>query len=336
MTKQQAAVDDMRIVENLTQSIADLKKELAKKIIGQQEVIDNLLACFLSGGHCLLVGVPGLAKTMLIQSLAQSLDLRFNRIQFTPDLMPSDITGSEILFDDRKSGIREFRFVQGPVFSNIVLADEINRTPPKTQSALLQAMQEHEVTSSGQTYKLPDPFWVLATQNPIEQEGTYPLPEAQQDRFMFSIQVDYPDLETELQIVRQTTTSESVTINPIINDSQIKEYRELVSRVPVAESVFTAAVKLVRSTRPSTPECPQCLKQLISWGAGPRASQYLIIAAKAFALLDNRPTPDLSDLRRAAYPVLRHRLIRSFHAEVDNVSTDDIIKTIVDTVIKGK
>ncbi|HEX3020519.1 MAG TPA: MoxR family ATPase [Chitinispirillaceae bacterium] len=336
MEKQEAAVNETRTAERLARSLADLKSELAKKIIGQQEVIDNLLACFLSGGHCLLVGVPGLAKTMLIQSLARCLDLGFNRIQFTPDLMPSDITGSEILYDDRKSGLREFRFVHGPVFSNIVLADEINRTPPKTQSALLQAMQEGEVTSSGQTYKLPDPFWVLATQNPIEQEGTYPLPEAQQDRFMFSIHVDYPDLNTELQIVRQSTSNESKTINPVISISQIKEYRELVSKVPVAESVITAAVKLVRSTRPNSGECPESFRQYISWGAGPRASQFLIFAAKSFALLDNRPTPDISDIRKAAYPVLRHRLVRSFHSEVDNVSTDDIIKGIIDSVLKGK
>lgn len=336
MDKQTSAVNEIQTAEELSQSLAHLKEELSRKIIGQEQVINDLLACFLSGGHCLLVGVPGLAKTMLVQSLARCLDLGFNRIQFTPDLMPSDITGSEILFDDRKSGTREFRFIQGPVFSNIVLADEINRTPPKTQSALLQAMQEQEVTSSGQTYRLPDPFWVLATQNPIEQEGTYPLPEAQQDRFMFSIEVDYPDFQTEVKIVRQTTSSESKDINPVINIDQIKKYRDLVNRVPVAESVISTAVKLVRSTRPSTSECPDNFKQMISWGAGPRASQFLILAAKAYALLDNRPTPDFSDIRKAAYPVLRHRLVRSFHAEVDNVSTNDIIKAIIDVVIKGK
>lgn len=331
-----AEINEVEIAQQMGGSLAVLRNELGKKIIGQKEVIDDLLACFLSGGHCLLVGVPGLAKTLLVQSLAKCLDLGFNRIQFTPDLMPSDITGSEILYEDRKSGIREFRFVHGPIFSNIVLADEINRTPPKTQSALLQAMQEQEVTSSGQTYKLPDPFWVLATQNPIEQEGTYPLPEAQQDRFMFSIQIDYPDMETELQIVRQTTVPESVAINPVLNVTQIKLYRELLGRVPVAESLISAAVRLIRATRPSTAECPDSLKQFISWGAGPRASQFLISAAKAYALLDNRPTPDISDIRRAAYPILRHRLVRSFHAEVDNVSTHDIISSIIETVIKGK
>lgn len=327
---------EISTAEELGESLKLLKRELAKKIIGQQKVINDLLACFLSGGHCLLVGVPGLAKTMLVQSIAQCLDLQFNRIQFTPDLMPSDITGSEILLDDKKSGTREFRFIHGPIFSNIVLADEINRTPPKTQSALLQAMQEHEITSSGQTYKLPDPFWVLATQNPIEQEGTYPLPEAQQDRFMFSIEVDYPDFDTEVQIVRQIATPKSDSINAILDITKIKLYRDLISKVPVADSVINAAVKLVRSTRPNSSECPEQFKKMISWGAGPRASQFLIYAAKSYALLDNRPTPDLSDIRMAALPVLRHRLVRSFHAEVDNVRTDDIINTIADSVIRGK
>ena len=295
-----------------------------------------MLACFLSGGHSLLIGVPGLAKTMLVQSLAKCLDLKFNRIQFTPDLMPSDITGSEILQEDRSTGMREFRFVQGPIFNNILLADEINRTPPKTQSALLQAMQEQEVTSSGQTYALPEPFWVLATQNPIEQEGTYPLPEAQQDRFMFSIEIDYPDFDSELQIVRATTSTANSEIQPVLNLAEIRAYRDLVWNVPVADSVIAGAVKLVRSTRPNSSECPESIRKLLTWGAGPRASQYLILAAKAYALLDNRPTPDATDLRRAAYPVLRHRLVRSFHAEVDNVTTNDIIKTILDVVVKGK
>jgi MoxR-like ATPase len=329
--------DNERLIsEQLVLSMKLLRQELAKKIIGQSNVIEDLLACFLSGGHCLLVGVPGLAKTMLVQSLAHCLHLDFNRIQFTPDLMPSDITGSEILYEDRNSGKREFRFVEGPVFSNIVLADEINRTPPKTQSALLQAMQEQEVTSSGKTYSLPDPFWVLATQNPIEQEGTYPLPEAQQDRFMFSVEVGYPDYQTEMDIVRKTTSPQNQSIGPVLSKEQIKAYREIVCKVPVAESVLTAAVKLVRSTRPATDECPASLKPLLTWGAGPRASQFLIYAAKAYALLDGRPTPDIADLKRAAYTVLRHRLVRSFHAEVDNVGSNDIITNILDIVLKIK
>jgi MoxR-like ATPase len=324
------AANDIELAARLSEAVKKIKAELAKKIVGQNEVIDDLLACFLAGGHCLLIGVPGLAKTMLVQNLARCLDLAFNRIQFTPDLMPSDITGSEILIDDRASGQRSFRFIKGPIFQNIVLADEINRTPPKTQSALLQAMQEHEVTSSGTTYKLPDPFWVLATQNPIEQEGTYPLPEAQQDRFMFSIEVHYPDAASEMEIVRTTTMPRQVELNAVVSLDEIKGFRDLVWRVPVAESVMSAAVHLARATRSSTDACPDDIKKHILWGAGPRASQFLVLAAKAYALLDNRPTPVLADVKRAAFPVLRHRLVRSFHAEVENIGTNDIIKLLVD------
>ena len=323
------STNDLDCAAKLSDSVKKIKTELGKKIVGQHEVIDDLLACFLSGGHCLLIGVPGLAKTMLVQSLARCLDLAFNRIQFTPDLMPSDITGSEILVDDRASGRREFRFVKGPIFHNIVLADEINRTPPKTQSALLQAMQEHEVTSSGTTYPLPDPFWVLATQNPIEQEGTYPLPEAQQDRFMFSIEVHYPDLESELTIVRTTTSPQHIEIRAVVSLDEIRAFRDLVWRVPVAESVIAAAVALARGSRVSTMECPDTIGRHIVWGAGPRASQYMVLAAKAYALLDNRPTPNVADVRRAAYPVLRHRLVRSFHAEVENIGANEIIKALL-------
>ena len=330
MTEQ---TSDIELADRLSAAVKNIKAELAKKIVGQHEVIEDLLACFLAGGHCLLIGVPGLAKTMLVQSLAKCLALAFNRIQFTPDLMPSDITGSEILIDDRASGRREFRFVKGPIFHNIVLADEINRTPPKTQSALLQAMQEHEVTSSGMTYSLPDPFWVLATQNPIEQEGTYPLPEAQQDRFMFSIEIHYPDLESELAIVRTTTSPQHVELTPVVTLEDIKIFRDLIWRVPVAESVIAAAVALARASRSSTKECPEEIAKHIMWGAGPRASQFLVLAAKAFALLDNRPTPAISDIRRAAYPVLRHRLVRSFHAEVENVRADEIIKALLEKTI---
>lgn len=324
--------DDVKVLDELKDSVRKIRGELKKKIIGQENVIDDLLSCFLSGGHCLLIGVPGLAKTQLIHSLAKCLHLDFNRVQFTPDLMPSDITGSEILYEDRATGHREFKFVKGPVFSNIVLADEINRTPPKTQSALLQAMQEQEVTSSGHTYKLPQPFWVLATQNPIEQEGTYPLPEAQQDRFMFSIEIGYPSKDEEVEIVKATTVSNEKKIEAVVTLEDVKRYRELVWRMPVADSVVTAAVSLVRATRPDEKECPHEIKNLITWGAGPRASQFLILAAKAYALLDNRPTPDFTDVKKAAFPVLRHRLVRSFHAEVDNVNADDIIRRIFDSL----
>jgi MoxR-like ATPase len=329
-------VDEKDAVVLLEHSIKKIKTELKKKIIGQQSVIDDLLACFLSGGHCLLIGVPGLAKTMLIQSLARCLHLEFNRIQFTPDLMPSDITGSEILSEDRASGKREFKFVKGPVFSNIVLADEINRTPPKTQSALLQAMQEQEITSSGCTYELPKPFWVLATQNPIEQEGTYPLPEAQQDRFMFSIEIGYPGRDEEVQIVKSTTSVNLEKINQVITLEEVILFRNLVWKMPVADSVVTTAVNLVRATRPVENECPLEVKNLLTWGAGPRASQFLILAAKAYALLDNRSTPDIEDVKKAAFPVLRHRLVRSFHAEVDNISPDDIIKRSFEFTLKKR
>ncbi|MFP4013789.1 MAG: AAA family ATPase [Chitinispirillaceae bacterium] len=321
---------DLTVAQELCETLLALKTEIGKRIVGQQEVVDDLLACFLAGGHCLITGVPGLAKTMLVQSLARCLDLAFNRIQFTPDLMPSDITGSEILMEEKGSGRREFRFLKGPVFSNIVLADEINRTPPKTQSALLQAMQEQEVTSSGVTYPLPRPFWVLATQNPIEQEGTYPLPEAQQDRFMFSIEMDYPDAQSELMIARNSTDFQNVELKPVMQQEKISSFRELVKRVPVADSVVQAAVNLTRATRPACDECPQGVRKYLTWGAGPRASQFLVLAAKAFALLDGRSTPDVQDVSRAAFPVLRHRLVLSFHGDVEGVSTNQIIRKLLE------
>jgi MoxR-like ATPase len=266
--------------------------------------------------------------------MARTLDLQFNRIQFTPDLMPADITGSEILTEDRAAGTREFRFIKGPVFTNILLADEINRTPPKTQSALLQAMQEREVTSSGRTFALPSPFWVLATQNPIEQEGTYPLPEAQQDRFMFSIEVGYPSADDEFTIARATTTSRMAALNSVVRADQALMFRDLVRRVPVADSVIAYAVALARATRPNEAGCPPNVKEFITWGAGPRASQYLVLAAKAYAAIDERPTPDIADIRRAAYPVLRHRIVRSFHAEVEGVDTNELIKRLLDAAGK--
>jgi MoxR-like ATPase len=321
--------NDGQTSRELSGVVSAVKAEISKRIVGQLDVIDDLLACFLAGGHCLLTGVPGLAKTMLVQSLARCLDLGFNRIQFTPDLMPSDITGSEILMEDRGSGRREFRFAQGPIFSNIVLADEVNRTPPKTQSALLQAMQEQEVTSSGVTHQLPRPFWVLATQNPIEQEGTYPLPEAQQDRFMFSIEVGYPDMGSEMLIARNAADYQNVELRPVVSKEQIAAFRELVKRVPAADSVVAAAVKLARATRPAEKECPEEIKKYLTWGAGPRASQFLVLAARAFALLDGRPAPDVKDIHRAAYPVLRHRLVLSFHGDVEGVSVNDIIGKLI-------
>jgi len=324
--------DDVSLVSEVNTAAAIIKKELHKRIVGQDAVIDDLLTCFLSGGHCLLIGVPGLAKTMLVSSLAQCLDLAFNRIQFTPDLMPADITGSEILYEDRTTGNREFRFVKGPIFSNIVLADEINRTPPKTQSALLQAMQEHEVTSSGHTYPLPAPFWVLATQNPIEQEGTYPLPEAQQDRFMFSIEIDYPDAQSEIEIVKKTTIPQQEKLSVVLASDRLGMFRDLVWRVPVADSVVSYAVTLSRATRPNDDACSEAVKKLLTWGAGPRASQFLILAAKAYAVLEGRPTPDKNDIKQAAYPVLRHRLVRSFNAEAEGISSNGIVGMILEAI----
>jgi MoxR-like ATPase len=276
--------------------------------------------------------VPGLAKTLLISTLARVLNLKFNRIQFTPDLMPSDITGTEIIEDDHTSGKRSFRFVKGPVFANIILADEINRTPPKTQAALLQAMQEHEVTAAGQTYKLDEPFFVLATQNPIEQEGTYPLPEAQLDRFMFNVFVDYPSEQEEQDIVKSTTAVHQADLQKILSAEDIVTFQRLVRRVPVSDHLVEYAVQLVRATRPKEGTAPEFVKNWVNWGAGPRASQYLILAAKTKAILEGRPTPGPEDIRFAAYPVLRHRIVTSFNAEADGVDTMEVIKRILETV----
>jgi MoxR-like ATPase len=325
-------MNDRELLANLQEAAGKIKAELSKRIVGQDGVIRDLLACLFAGGHCLLIGVPGLAKTTLIRCIGECLSLKFNRIQFTPDLMPSDITGSEILYEDRAGGTREFRFVKGPVFSNIVLADEINRTPPKTQSALLQAMQEHEVTSSGVTFALPSPFWVLATQNPIEQEGTYPLPEAQQDRFMFSVEIGYPSHAEELAIARISTLSQAQAISAVLGGPQVEQFRDLVHRVPVADSVVECAVKLARSTRPESPECPADVRQYVTWGAGPRASQYLVLAAKAYAALDGRPSPDVNDIKRAAPCVLRHRIVRSFHAETEGMGANKIVERLLKEV----
>jgi MoxR-like ATPase len=323
---------DLTAVENLHTAYEKIKSEIGKVIIGQEQVIEQLLICLLSAGHCLLVGVPGLAKTLLISTLARVLNLKFSRIQFTPDLMPSDITGTEIIEEDHATGKRQFRFVKGPVFANIILADEINRTPPKTQAALLQAMQEHEVTAAGTTYKLDEPFFVLATQNPIEQEGTYPLPEAQLDRFMFNVYIDYPSDEEEHEIVKSTTAVMSYELDRILGAEDIIGFQQLVRRVPVSDHLVEYAVDLVRATRPPEARAPDFVRNWVNWGAGPRASQYLILAAKTRAILDGRPTPGPEDIRFAAYPVLRHRIVTSFNAEADGVDTMEIIKRILETV----
>lgn len=332
MTMSENNSNDLQAVERLNDSYRQIKEEIGKVIIGQDKVIEQLLIAFLSAGHCLLVGVPGLAKTLLISTLANVLELKFNRIQFTPDLMPSDITGTEIIEEDRASGGRIFKFVKGPVFANVILADEINRTPPKTQAALLQAMQEHEVTAAGETYKLEEPFFVLATQNPIEQEGTYPLPEAQLDRFMFNIYVDYPSGSEEEDIVKTTTVTPKYELNKILNGTDIVDLQQLVRRVPVSDHLINYAVGLARATRPNHENAPDFIKNWVSWGAGPRASQYMILAAKTRAILDGRPTPGPEDVRFAALPVLRHRIVTSFNAEADGVDTTVIIQKLLETV----
>ena len=299
-----------------------LRSEMAKVIVGQQEAVDSLLLSVFTGGHCLLLGVPGLAKTLMVNTLAQSLGLTFSRIQFTPDLMPSDITGSEILDRDRN-----FKFIQGPVFAGIVLADEINRTPPKTQAALLEAMQEHRVTVAGTSYPLPDPFFVLATQNPIEQEGTYPLPEAQLDRFMFNVRLDYPTFDEEVQIVRQTTVDREAQVQKILSADEILAFQQLIRRMPVPDNVVEYAVRLVSQTRPTGQTSPTA--RYISWGAGPRASQYLIMGARTFAAMQGKYSPDAEDVRAVAFNVLRHRIVRNYYAEAENISTDEIINELL-------
>jgi len=312
------AIDDFVVRYNL------LKNEIGKIIVGQDEVIKNVLISIFSRGHCLLVGVPGLAKTLLISTLANSLGLSFNRIQFTPDLMPSDIIGSEIL-DETKN----FKFIKGPLFANIILADEINRTPPKTQSALLEAMQEKTVTAAGHQYKLDNPFFVLATQNPIEQEGTYPLPEAQLDRFMFNIWVDYPTYSEELAIVKATTTDLNVLVNNVMSGEEIVFFQNLIRKLPVADNVLEYAVKLASSTRPGNENSPAMVTNYLSWGAGPRASQYLIVGAKCHAALNGKYSPDIEDVKAVAAPILRHRIVRNYKAEADGYSIEKIIQELL-------
>ncbi len=322
-------MSDVTRIDGLKDAYADMRREIARRIVGQDQVIEEMLIALFSGGHALLEGVPGLAKTLLISSLARAMDLRFGRIQFTPDLMPSDITGSEILEDDPATRQRVFRFVKGPIFANVVLADEINRTPPKTQAALLQAMQERQVTAGGQTHALEAPFFVLATQNPIEQEGTYPLPEAQLDRFMFNVLIGYPTREEEVAIVESTTGVLDEDYAVVIGRQDVLAFQGLVKRVPVAENITRHAVDLVRATRVGTSEAVAPASEYLSWGAGPRAAQDLIRGAKTRALLDGRETPSLADVRRLAHPVLRHRLVTNFHAEAENVGKDRIIDLVL-------
>jgi len=323
------APGDLELLERLGTARADLLAQVARRIIGQQDTLQGILTAVFSGGHALLVGVPGLAKTLMIQTVAQALDLKFSRIQFTPDLMPSDITGTEIIEEDHASGRRSFRFVPGPVFGNVVLADEVNRTPPKTQAALLQAMQEHQVTAAGETHALPAPFFVLATQNPIEQEGTYPLPEAQLDRFMFELRVGYPSKDEEEAIVEATTGDLTATVRPVLTAEDVLTLQHLVRRIPVSKALVRAAVTLVRMTRPNDSEAPPFIREYISWGAGPRASQYLVLGAKARAALDGRPMADFDDLRSVAPTVLTHRLVINFAAEAAGRAAPDLVAELI-------
>ncbi|MDP3024872.1 MAG: MoxR family ATPase [candidate division Zixibacteria bacterium] len=333
MPEEKSTKEDLLAVEKLGEARDRIKKEIRKVIIGQDQVIDELLIALLSNGHCLLIGVPGLAKTLLISTISRVLDLKFSRIQFTPDLMPSDITGTEIIQENITTGERTFKFMHGPVFANIILADEINRTPPKTQSALLQAMQEHEVTAGGQTYKLTEPFFVLATQNPIEQEGTYPLPEAQLDRFMFNIYINYPSTEEENLIVKTTTSAYFWDLEKVMGAEEIVRLQKLVRKVPVSDHVIDYAVKLARHTRPHSNDQPlEYINNWVSWGAGPRASQYMVLGAKTRAVLDGRYTPSCEDIRAVALPVLRHRIVTSFNAEADGVGTLEIIQKLLEDI----
>ncbi|MFI5451985.1 AAA family ATPase [Pedobacter sp. UC225_61] len=315
--------NEVEAVDALHQSFKNIKAEIGKVVIGQDEIIKSVLIAIFSNGHCLLVGVPGLAKTLLVQTVANVLDLDFNRIQFTPDLMPSDIIGAEILGEDR-----HFKFIKGPIFSNIILADEINRTPPKTQAALLEAMQEKAVTAAGHTHILPQPFFVLATQNPIEQEGTYPLPEAQLDRFMFNIQLNYPAFADELTIVKNTTSNREVKLEKIINAKEIQYFQKLIRNIPVTDNVLEYAVKLAAKTRPNTALASETINDYVSWGAGPRASQFLVLGAKCHAAISGKYAPDIEDVQAVAEPILRHRIVRNYRAEAEGLAIEQIIKDL--------
>ena len=327
-----ASGDDLAAIEKLGVSRKRLKAEIAKVIVGQEHVVDDLLTAVFSRGHCLMIGVPGLAKTLMVRTIAQAIDLSFNRIQFTPDLMPSDITGTDIIEEDKSTGTRQFKFVKGPVFANILLADEINRTPPKTQAALLQAMQEREITVSGQTYQLPSPFFVLATQNPIEQEGTYPLPEAQLDRFMFDIRIGYPKPEEELEIAKSTTADVKVEVSKVLTGEEILHLQQIVRRLPISDHVGRYAVNLARSSRPDDEIAPGFTKEYINWGAGTRAVQYLVLGAKARAAIAGEYNVTCQHVREVALLVLRHRIMTNFHAEAEGLSPDKIVKMLLDHV----
>ena len=325
-------MDNIQLVEKLQSDKEKLYKEISKVIIGQKNIVEHLFVSLLCQGHILLEGVPGLAKTLLIKTLANAMALEFKRIQFTPDLMPSDITGTEIIEEEQRTGKRNFKFFKGPIFANIVQADEINRTPPKTQAALLESMQEHKVTAGGVSYTMEEPFFVLATQNPIEQEGTYPLPEAQLDRFMFNIIITYPSKDEEVDIVKSTTSTDEVQVNPVLTAEDLFAYQKLVRDVPVADNVIQYAVDFVNRTRTTTNgQAVGIIKDWLEWGAGPRASMYLILAAKAKAILDGRTTPDIADVQHMLNPVLRHRIIPSFNAEADGISRDNILEKILET-----
>jgi len=315
---------DVEAVDAMGQKYLELTKEIRKVIIGQEAIVEDVLNCIFSRGHCLLIGVPGLAKTLLVNTIAQTLGLTYNRIQFTPDLMPSDIIGTDILDENRN-----FKFIKGPLFANIVLADEINRTPPKTQSALLEAMQERAATIGGKRYEIGSPFFVLATQNPIEQEGTYPLPEAQLDRFMFNIWLDYPTYADEVEVVKNTTIDKQVQLNKILTGEEILFFQNIVRKIPIADNVLEYAVKLAAKTRPQSPDAPQQVKDYVVWGAGPRASQFLVVGAKCHAVLHGKYSPDIADVNAVAGPILRHRIVRNYKAEAEGISVDDIISKLV-------
>jgi len=327
---------DLEAVRHLNEGYQTIRRQMAKAIVGQEQVLEELLITIFCRGHCLMVGVPGLAKTLMVSTLAQCLDLSFHRIQFTPDLMPSDITGTEVIQENKSTGERELRFISGPVFANVILADEINRTPPKTQAALLEAMQERQVTTAGVRRPLEEPFFVLATQNPIEQEGTYPLPEAQLDRFMFNILVDYPQEDEEFEIVRKTTTTEMPQIDAVMGREDIMQLQEIVRRVPVADHVIRYAMTLVRLTRVGKAEVPGFVSDYVAWGAGPRASQYLTLAGKARAVLHGRYYVSTEDIRQVAYPVMRHRVLTNFNAEAEGIKSDDIVRQLIELVPSGE
>ncbi len=325
---------DVALASELKATYSRIREELGRVIVGQEDVLEQLVIAILSGGHSLLVGVPGLAKTLIVRTLADTLGLSFNRVQFTPDLMPSDITGTDVIQENKTSGEREFRFVKGPVFANIVLADEINRTPPKTQAALLEAMQERQVTTGGKRHDLPNPFFVLATQNPIEQEGTYPLPEAQLDRFMFQIHVDYPDEEAEFEIVRRTTGDQTSSATAVVTESRLADFQSLTRRIPVADHVIRFAMQFSRLSR-ERDSGPDFIKQYVDWGAGPRASQFLVLAARARAVLNGKDFASTDDVLAVAAPVLRHRLLLNFNAEADGITTDSIVEKLAEFIQSG-